>query len=124
VVPEVTGLLIPPGYPEAISEAVLKLLRDPARRWCMGQAARAWVCAHFADEHVLKLATDFYKSLLKPASAGHAEIASSTPLQERVTTWLVAREADQSIKSQRFEPLSPVSENTRIAPDEAKRKPE
>src|ERR1039458_7732921 len=27
VVPEVTGLLIPPGYPEAISEAVLKLLR-------------------------------------------------------------------------------------------------
>ena len=32
VVPEVTGLLIPPGYPEAISEAVLKLLRDPERR--------------------------------------------------------------------------------------------
>lgn len=69
VVPEVTGLLIPPGYPEAISEAVLMLLRDPRRRQSMGQAARAWVCAQFADEHVLRLATAFYLSLLKPAAA-------------------------------------------------------
>ena len=53
VVPEVTGLLIPPGYPEAISEAVLKLLRDPERRKRMGHAARAWVLEHFIDEHML-----------------------------------------------------------------------
>jgi len=32
VVPEVTGLLIPPGYPVAISETVLQLLRNPERR--------------------------------------------------------------------------------------------
>ena len=75
VVPEVTGLLIPPGYPEAISEAVLKLLRDPARRWCMGQAARAWVCAHYADEHVLRLATEFYTSLLKPLAGSKQQLA-------------------------------------------------
>jgi glycosyltransferase involved in cell wall biosynthesis len=43
VVPEVTGLLIPPGYPEAISESVLQLLRDPERCRRMGKAARAWV---------------------------------------------------------------------------------
>lgn len=41
VVPEVTGLLIAPGYPEAISEAVLALLRDPERHSHMGKAARA-----------------------------------------------------------------------------------
>jgi glycosyltransferase involved in cell wall biosynthesis len=92
VVPEVTGLLIPPGYPEAISEAVLKLLGDPARRWCMGQAARAWVCAHFADERVLHLATEFYKSLLEPPAASQPETAPSTSFPERVTTWLVDRE--------------------------------
>lgn len=92
VVPEVTGLLIPPGYPEAISEAVLKLLGDPARRWSMGQAARVWVCAHFADERVLGLATEFYKSLLKPEPADQAEITLTTPFQARVTTWLVDRE--------------------------------
>jgi glycosyltransferase involved in cell wall biosynthesis len=71
VVPEVTGLLIPPGYPEAISEAVLKLLRDPARRHGMGKAARAWVQKHFADQRVLGLITAFYKSLLEPAARGN-----------------------------------------------------
>jgi glycosyltransferase involved in cell wall biosynthesis len=73
VVPEVTGLLIPPGYPEAISEVVLKLLRDPARRRLMGDAARAWVCSHYSDERVLRLAVSFYKSLLKPLPAETSE---------------------------------------------------
>jgi glycosyltransferase involved in cell wall biosynthesis len=79
VVPEVTGLLIPPGYPEAISEAVLKLLSDPARRQRMGQAAREWVVEHFADDRVLGLITAYYKSLLAPAANGNL-IGSSTAL--------------------------------------------
>jgi glycosyltransferase involved in cell wall biosynthesis len=69
VVPEVTGLLIPPGYPEAISEAVLKLLRNPARRRRMGEAGRAWVLEHFVDRRVLGLAAAYYKLLLEPAVA-------------------------------------------------------
>jgi glycosyltransferase involved in cell wall biosynthesis len=64
VVPEVTGLLIPPGYPEAISEAVCKLLADPERARRMGAAARAWVMEHYVDEHVMRLTSSFYKSLL------------------------------------------------------------
>jgi glycosyltransferase involved in cell wall biosynthesis len=71
VVPEVTGLLIPPGYPDAISDAVLKLLRDPARRRRMGQASRTWVVEHYANERVLRLITVFYKSLLSPAARGN-----------------------------------------------------
>jgi glycosyltransferase involved in cell wall biosynthesis len=83
VVPEVTGLLIPPGYPEAISEAVLKLLRDPSRRRRMGEAARTWICSHYSDERVLRLAVSFYKSLLKlpPArkvSSTHALVVAET----------------------------------------------
>jgi glycosyltransferase involved in cell wall biosynthesis len=66
VVPEVTGLLIPPGCPAAISEAVLTLLRDPDRRRRMGEAARAWVTEHYSDERVLGLITAFYRSLLAP----------------------------------------------------------
>jgi glycosyltransferase involved in cell wall biosynthesis len=65
VVPEVTGLLIPPGYPEAIREAVLKLLRDPKRRRRMGRAARIWVLEHYVDERVLGLTAAYYKSLLE-----------------------------------------------------------
>jgi glycosyltransferase involved in cell wall biosynthesis len=70
VVPEVTGLLIPPGYPEAISEAVVKLLRDPERRVRMGRAARMWVREHFIEERVLQLTATYYTGLLEPASAG------------------------------------------------------
>jgi glycosyltransferase involved in cell wall biosynthesis len=83
VVPEVTGLLIPPGYPEAISEAVLKLLGDPARRQRMGEAARSWVVEHYANDRVLGLATAFYKSLLAEAtqrnSAGQATALAAAP---------------------------------------------
>lgn len=64
VVPEVTGLLIPPGDPEAISEAVLTLLRNPDLRRHIGEAARAWILEHFVDKRVLGLATVFYQSML------------------------------------------------------------
>jgi glycosyltransferase involved in cell wall biosynthesis len=75
VVPEVTGLLIPPGYPQAISEAVLKLLGDPERRQRMGEAARNWVCAHYSDTRVLQLAVSFYKELLRQGPTVGAEQA-------------------------------------------------
>ena len=75
VVPEVTGLLIPPGYPQAIEEAALNLLGDEQRRRRMGQAARAWVQQHYADTEVLGRTAEFYKSLLadagQPGAAGN-----------------------------------------------------
>ena len=64
VLPELTGLLIPPGYPKAISEAVLRLIRNPNDRYRMGRAARGWVVERFVNGHVLGLTTRFYKSLL------------------------------------------------------------
>jgi len=67
VVPEVTGLLIPPGHPAAITEAVLKLLHDPERRRRLGRAARAWVIEYYANGHVLGLTVAYYKSLLNLA---------------------------------------------------------
>jgi glycosyltransferase involved in cell wall biosynthesis len=77
VVPEVTGLLIPPGYPEAICEAVLKLLGDPRRRRCMGLAARAWVLEHYVDERVLGLTVAYYKKMLEMAADEEPVLAGS-----------------------------------------------
>lgn len=72
VIPEVTGFLVPPGYPEALTEAVLKLMRDPRRRVEMGRAGRRWVLEHFADARVVGLAARFYRELLEARSfAGH-----------------------------------------------------
>jgi glycosyltransferase involved in cell wall biosynthesis len=69
VVPEVTGLLIPPGYPDAICEAVLKLIRDPKLRRRMGEAARAWVLEHFLQARVLSMTAEYYRSLLATVPA-------------------------------------------------------
>ncbi len=69
VVAEVTGLLVPPGYPEAIYESVIKLLRDPERRLRMGRAARAWVTEHYSEERVLGLTADYYMSLIETVPA-------------------------------------------------------
>ena len=71
VVPEVTGFLIPPGYPEAISEAVLKIIRVPSRKERMGKAARSWILEHYPESHVLGLTAEYYQRLLqepKPAA--------------------------------------------------------
>jgi glycosyltransferase involved in cell wall biosynthesis len=64
VVPEVTGLLIPPGHPMAIRESVLQLLHNPERRWRMGKAARAWVLEHYVNGQVLGATAHYYRSLL------------------------------------------------------------
>ncbi len=73
VVPEVTGLLIPPGYPEAISEAVLKIVRDPQRRRRMGRAARQWALDHYLEAQVLGIAVDYYRALLVTAAVPQLE---------------------------------------------------
>jgi len=69
VIPEVTGLLIPPGYPNAICEAVLKILRNSERRQRMGQAARAWVLERYPEARVVGITVDYYRSLLETSPA-------------------------------------------------------
>jgi glycosyltransferase involved in cell wall biosynthesis len=64
VIPEVTGLLIPPGYPQAISEAVLKIIRDPERQRLMGRAAREWILDHYLESRVLGMTADYYRELV------------------------------------------------------------
>ena len=69
VIPEVTGLLVPPGYPEAICEAVVQLLGDEPRRRAMGAAARRWAIERFSEERVMRLTVALYRGLMQ-AEAG------------------------------------------------------
>lgn len=69
VIPDVTGLLVPPGHPEAIAHAATRLLRDPERRLRMGRAGRAWVLENYASDRVLDSTEDYYRNLLSPAAA-------------------------------------------------------
>ena len=65
VVPEVTGLLVPPGYADAIAEAVLRILCDDELRGRMSAAARKWAVKHFEQQQVLHMTVQFYEELLK-----------------------------------------------------------
>lgn len=67
VLPEMTGLLIPPGNAGAISHTVLELLSNPEKRARFGAAGRAWVQERYTRERVLGLAATFYRGLLTPA---------------------------------------------------------
>lgn len=65
-----TGTLV--ARPEDLGPALATLLADPARRAQMGEAARARVAAHFAEEIVVPRVEALYRRVTPPAS-GHPE---------------------------------------------------
>ena len=86
VVPGVTGILVPPGYPRAISAACLELIQDAERRRRMGSSAREWVREHFSKERVLGLTVDFYSHLMSDGS----EVIQGDPDRAEEATGLTA----------------------------------
>ena len=53
-----TGLLVPPGDPEAMAGAIAELLRDPDRRREMGEAGRRWVLERFTTADMAESVAD------------------------------------------------------------------
>ena len=60
----VTGLLVPPGNPEALAAAILVLLRDPVRAEAMGRAGREKVRSRFSLERAVGRMERAYLELL------------------------------------------------------------
>lgn len=58
---EVTGLLVPPRDPDAMAQAIVRLLRDPARRTQMGAAGRARVVSEFSVEALVQRTLRVYE---------------------------------------------------------------
>jgi sugar transferase (PEP-CTERM/EpsH1 system associated) len=61
----VTGLLVPARSPEALADAIVTLLRDPALRASMGQAGKNRVKEHFSIETMVQSYESLYRSLLE-----------------------------------------------------------
>lgn len=77
VLPEATGMLVPPGDSGAIADAVLSLLAAPERRRAMGRTARQWVCECFPRERVLGRTVALYQSLVRePARSSSPAFAT------------------------------------------------
>jgi glycosyltransferase involved in cell wall biosynthesis len=65
-----TGVLVPPGDPRALAAALAPLLRDPALRARMGQAARARIAADLTLAGMLERMLAFYDRAAGDRAAG------------------------------------------------------
>ena len=59
------GLIIPPKDPEALYEAMLKMVNDDENRECMSNNARGMIANRFEQGFVRKCLYDFYDEILK-----------------------------------------------------------
>lgn len=59
------GVLVPPGEPRALADAVLALVLDPARRAALGDAARARAEAHYRVESCAARYFAIYRSVVR-----------------------------------------------------------
>jgi sugar transferase (PEP-CTERM/EpsH1 system associated) len=64
VVDGVTGLLVPPGDPDALAQSIARLLCDPDLRYKMGQAGRERVVKHFSVGRMVEQTEWLYEQLL------------------------------------------------------------
>ena len=62
--PPECGLIVPPCDPQALAEAYLTLLRDPARRAQMGAAGRQRAIKHFSLDSMVSAYVNLYNELL------------------------------------------------------------
>jgi glycosyltransferase involved in cell wall biosynthesis len=61
----VTGILISPGDPQGLSEAIMELLGDPTLRVRMGQAGREKVIAEFTIDRIVEQNISLFGELLE-----------------------------------------------------------
>jgi glycosyltransferase involved in cell wall biosynthesis len=59
-----TGILVPPGDPDALARAVLLLLQDPTRCRKLGEAGRDRVAALFTADAMIDNLAAGYRALL------------------------------------------------------------
>lgn len=59
-----TGLLVPERSPDALSDAILEIIRNPQRAHKMGAAGRKCVAEHFDLQHVAATYEELYESLV------------------------------------------------------------
>jgi len=65
-----TGILVPPRSPERLADAIITLLRDPARREAMGRASRARFEASFRVDRMVDETADLYRAVLAGSVRG------------------------------------------------------
>jgi glycosyltransferase involved in cell wall biosynthesis len=63
VMTDETGVLVPPGEPEALAKAVVDLLGDEPRRQAMGEAARRVAAERYSWDEIGRRLAAVYEEL-------------------------------------------------------------
>jgi glycosyltransferase involved in cell wall biosynthesis len=66
-----TGLLVPPGEPDPLARALLRLLRDHDLTAQMGRAGREFALKHFNETTFVDQLIRLYERLSAPAPSFH-----------------------------------------------------
>ncbi|GLY94602.1 DUF3492 domain-containing protein [Actinoplanes sp. NBRC 103695] len=74
-----TGVLVRPDDPADLARSVIELLRAPARRRSLGEAARRRALTHFTTDRVVRAYRALYTDLSAPPPAPAFELALSVP---------------------------------------------
>jgi glycosyltransferase involved in cell wall biosynthesis len=64
VIPEQTGLLVPPRDPQQLAAALRVLLADPDKARAMGQAGRRRVQEHFSLQATMETVMQLYEEVV------------------------------------------------------------
>jgi polysaccharide biosynthesis protein PelF len=92
-----TGMIVQPGDPAELAIAIVDLLRSPARRRTLGDAARRRALTHFTNDRVARVYGALYADLATPPppSAVELALAVAAPRSEPPATvrWLLRENA-------------------------------
>ncbi len=77
-----TGLLVPPNHPHHLATALAKLLREPARRQCLGQRGRQRVEERFSLESMVRNYARVYAEMFRRRFKPNAS------LQEKINLYI------------------------------------
>ncbi|WP_430783961.1 DUF3492 domain-containing protein [Actinoplanes sp. G11-F43] len=80
-----TGILVPAGDPSELAIAITGLLRAPARRRALGEAARRRALDHFTVDRVTRSYGALYTDLAAPPPAPAFELALTVPAPRTTT---------------------------------------
>jgi glycosyltransferase involved in cell wall biosynthesis len=75
-----TGLLVPPGDPDALANAILQLASDPAKRESLGSAARKAINETWVPETQGRLLAELYSEVIQRSEAQSGLLARRRPV--------------------------------------------
>ncbi len=81
------GLLVPPGDPARLAEAICRILADPGWRQRLGRNGREWVLRHFTRERQVRETQDLYWRAFEQSSRCAPTGGRERPAMER-SRWM------------------------------------